>query len=286
MKKIGIILIISFFGKAGLSQKGPGYSNTKKGQVYIMWGWNRAAYTKSNISFKGNDYDFQLRKVVAHDKPSKFSFQDYLQIDRMTIPQTNFRIGYFIRKDLAISFGFDHMKYVITTDQTVFMKGVITRQGQFEGSYNGDKKLTENFLTFEHTDGLNYINIEAEKYFNLYHASSNKIIIDALFGAGAGVLMPRTDITLLNYERSDQFHVSGFGLSIKAGIQATLFKHLIIKFENKNGYINMPDIILHKKGIPGRGKQSFFFSAFDGMIGYSFSFNNKKSKKIKVNSKE
>ena len=43
----------------------------------------------------------------------------------------------------------------------------------------------------------------------------------------------------------------------------------------------MPDINLHKKGIPGRGKQSFFFSAIDGMIGYSFSFNEKKSKKIK-----
>ena len=103
MRSIGIILILSFFAKAGLSQKGVSYSNTKKGQIYIMWGWNRAAYTKSNISFKGNDYDFELREVVAHDKPSKFSFHDYLQIDRLTIPQTNFKIGYFICKNLAIS---------------------------------------------------------------------------------------------------------------------------------------------------------------------------------------
>jgi hypothetical protein len=82
----------------------------------------------------------------------------------------------------------------------------------------------------------------------------------------------------MNYARNDEFHVSGFGLSAKAGIQATLFKHLLIKFENKNGYINMPDINLHKKGIPGRGKQAFFFTALDGMIGYSFSFNEKNKK--------
>jgi hypothetical protein len=278
MKKIGIICTLFFFVKTGFSQKEINYSNTKKGQLYILWGWNRAAYTKSNISFKGDDYDFKLSKVVSHDKPAKFSFHDYLQIDRLTIPQTNFKLGYFIRKDLAITIGFDHMKYVMVKDQTVNMKGVITRPGAYTGTYDGEKKLTEDFLTFEHTDGLNYINAEVERYRNLYHSKNNKLIIDGLIGAGAGVLMPRTDIKLLSYDRSDQFHISGFGLSLKAGIQVTIFKHLVIKFENKNGYINMPDLILHKKGISGRGKQAFFFTAVDGMIGYSFSFHNKKNK--------
>jgi hypothetical protein len=280
MIKNGMILIFSVLGKAGFSQKAVNYSSTEKGRFFISWGWNRAAYTKSNISFKGADYDFELRKVVAHDKPSKVSFRNYLQLDRMTIPQTNFRIGYFVRKNLAVSVGFDHMKYVMDNNQTVFMKGVITQHGQFEGIYNGEKQITESFLTYEHTDGLNYINAEVEKYVNLYHSPNNKYFVDVLLGAGAGVLMPRTDITLMNYARSDEFHVSGFGLSVKAGIQVTLFKHLLIKFENKNGYINMSDINLHKKGIPGLGKQAFFFTALDGMIGYSFSFNgkNKKSK--------
>ncbi len=273
--------MLCFFVKAGFSQSGVRFSNTKQGQVYILWGWNRAAYTKSNISFKGNDYDFQLRKVAAHDRPSPVSFHDYLQINRLTIPQTNFKVGYFIRKDLAISVGFDHMKYVMDNDQTVFMKGVIEQAGLFKGYYNADKKLTEDFLRYEHTDGLNYINLEAEKYVSLYHASNSKFIVDALLGAGAGVLMPRTSVQLLNYQKSDQFHISGFGLSLKAGIQATFFKHLIIRFENKYGYINMPDIILHKKGIAGRAKQSFFFTEFDGMIGGSFSLNGKSNKKHK-----
>ncbi len=275
MKRIAIICLLSFFVKAGFSQNGVNYSNTKKGQLYVLWGWNRDVYTKSNLSLKGNDYDFKLKKVVAHDRPTKVSFKDYLRPDRFTIPQTNFRIGYFIRKDLAISFGFDHMKYVMDTDQTVFMKGSIDRAGAFKGDYDGEKKLTADFLSFEHTDGLNYINVEVEKYNNLYHASTGKIMVDALFGAGAGFLMPRTNVHLLNYEISDRFHVSGFGIALKAGIQAIFFKRLIIKLENKYGYINMPDIVLHKKGTAGQGKQAFFFTEFVGMVGYSFSFNKK-----------
>ena len=276
MIRNGIILILSFLGKVTFSQKNINSSSTDKGHFFVSWGWNRAAYTKSNISFKGSDYDFQLRKVVAHDKPSKINFRNYLQIDRLTIPQTNFRVGYFVRNNLSVSIGFDHMKYVMDNDQTVFMKGVITQRGQFEGNYNGEKKITADFLTYEHSDGLNYINVEVEKYYKLLHGLNNKFTLYGFLGGGAGILMPRTDIKLMNYERSDAFHVSGFGVNIKAGIQATLFKHLFIKFENKNGYINMPDINLHKKGVPGRAKQFFFFTAVDGMIGYSFSFRNKK----------
>ncbi|MBK8611736.1 MAG: hypothetical protein IPL84_17830 [Chitinophagaceae bacterium] len=259
MKNIITIIACCLIANSGFAQSGVDYSNTKKGQFYLLWGWNRAAYTKSNISFKGNDYDFKLYKVSAHDRPTTISATDYLRIDRITIPQTNFRLGYFIRKNLAISFGFDHMKYVMDNDQTVFMKGTIQRDGSFKGEYNGDKKLTEDFLTFEHTDGLNYINVEAEKYVNLYHAASNNCNIDALIGAGGGILMPRTNVHLLNYAISDRFHVSGFGVSLKAGIQATLFKHLVIKLENKYGYINMPDIVLHKSNSDGKGKQAFFF---------------------------
>ena len=41
----------------------------------------------------------------------------------------------------------------------------------------------------------------------------------------------------------------------------------------------MPDINLHKKGIFGRGKQSFWFDELDGMIGGTFSFGHKRKTK-------
>lgn len=276
-----IVIVLCLFVNQAFSQDAAHYDPFKKGRFYVMWGWNRAAYTKSNISFRGNEYDFMLKKVKAHDKPTRVSYHNYLQVNRLTIPQTNFRLGYFISKDLAVSVGFDHMKYVMDQDQTVNMTGMIALEGPFKGNYNGDKTLTKDFLTFEHTDGLNYLNVEVEKNINLYQAGGNNCVVKAFFGGGVGILMPRTDVKLLNYERNDAFHVAGFGVSLKGGVQAVFFKHLVIKIENKYGYINMPDILLHKKGIPGKAKQAFFFTALDGMIGGSFSLNHKKSIKRK-----
>jgi hypothetical protein len=160
----------------------------------------------------------------------------------------------------------------------VRMKGAITRNGNYKGAYNGDITVAENFLTFEHTDGLNYLNFELEKYYSWYHSKSNQCIIAGMIGGGTGVLFPKTNAKLLDYERNDRFHVSGFGLSAKAGLQGTFLKHIIIKIENKLGYINMPDIILHKKGIAGRAKQAFMFAELYGTVGVSFAMSGKKQK--------
>ena len=61
-------------------------------------------------------------------------------------------------------------------------------------------------------------------------------------GVGGGVLFPRTNATLLSKERNDEFHVSGYGMSVKGGINFTFFKHFFIQGELKGGYIDLPDI--------------------------------------------
>jgi len=271
------IIFLLFYTTTSFAQSRSVYNDKKKGQLSISWGWNRDAYTKSTIHFKGADYDFTLFKLTAHDRPTKFSYHNYLKFSRLTIPQTNLRISYFIKDNLAFSFGDDHMKYVMDNGQSVRMKGTIDRTGNYKGIYDGDKTITEDFLTFEHTDGLNYLNFELEKYFEWYHSKSNHLIVSGLIGGGAGVLFPKTNARLMDYERNDQFHVSGFGLSAKAGFQTTFFKHIIIKFENKYGYINMPNIVLHKEGIEGRAKQSFILAELYGKIGATFSLSRKKN---------
>ncbi|MBK5270977.1 MAG: hypothetical protein JJE22_08190 [Bacteroidia bacterium] len=275
--KVFIIIIVLSTTVTSFCQYRYPYGDKKKGQLSISWGWNRAAYTKSNITFKGSDYDFKLYHVVAHDQPKlPVTFHNYLDLGRITIPQTNLRISYFIKENLAISFGDDHMKYVMGQNQTTKIKGVITRDGAYKGSYDGNIDLKEDFLTFEHTDGLNYINFELEKYFTWYHSKSNNCIVAGMIGGGSGMLLPKSNVKLLDYERNDRFHVSGFGLSIKAGIQGTFFKHLVVKMENKYGFIDMQNIILHKKGIEGRAKQSFMFAELYATIGGTFNIIRKK----------
>jgi len=277
--RISITLIVLLIKFTSSAQSHYTYNDKKKGQFAISWGWNRAAYTHSNISFAGADYNFKLYDVVAHDRPTLPVTLKYLKPTDLTIPQTNFRLSYFIKNNLAISLGDDHMKYVMDQDQVVRMNGTITQDGPYKGVYDENMKMTEDFLTFEHTDGLNYINLEIEKYYTWYHSKSNYLIIAGMVGGGAGVLLPKTNVKLLGYERNDRFHVSGFGISGKIGVQTTFFKHILLKAENKYGFIDMPDIILHKKGISGRAKQDFFFVEGYFTLGATFALSGNKEHK-------
>ena len=49
----------------------------KKGEIYAYWGWNRGWYSKSDITFKGNDFDFELKDVIAKDRQSEFDLNIY-----------------------------------------------------------------------------------------------------------------------------------------------------------------------------------------------------------------
>lgn len=212
----------------------------------MYWGGNRGYFTNSDIRFKGADYDFSLEDVKAHDVPKGWHI-DYINPARMTIPQTNFRLGYYITDKYNISFGVDHMKYVMKQNQMVSIKGYYPNEGSYgEQLPNDEVQLTEEFLTFEHTDGLNYVNAEINRVDDISKLfginDTDKIQINLTEGVGLGMVYPKTNTKLLGKERYDQFHVSGVGFSAKAGLNITVFKHFFVQTELKGGYINMYDV--------------------------------------------
>ena len=112
----------------------------QNGGFYLYWGWNRGGYSSSDIRFVGQDYDFVLYDVLATDKQSKFSIRTYFGITKFTIPQYNFRIGYFVNHNWDISLGMDHMKYVVTADQLVNISGEISNTDtQYNNSYKNQR---------------------------------------------------------------------------------------------------------------------------------------------------
>lgn len=251
MKKIFLfVFVILIFTKAFSQDTNSTelkYTSKNKGKIYIYWAGNRESYSKSDIHFKGADYDFTLYDVTAHDKPLGWHI-NYINPTRLTIPQTNFRMGYFINDHYNISIGFDHMKYIMFQDRAVNSSGYYPNPGTYGESLpnNNQILLTEDFLTFEHTDGLNYINTEISRVDDVSHfiglPNTDKFQINLTEGIGAGILFPRTDATLLGKDRHDEFHVSGYGVSAKAGLNFTFYKHFFIQTELKGGYINMSDI--------------------------------------------
>ena len=222
------------------------YTAHNKGKFYIFWGGNRESYSKSDIRFKGADYDFTLHNVSAHDKPKGFHI-DYFNPARMTIPETNLRIGYFISDHYNISIGFDHMKYVMYNDKRVSYSGYYPNPGTYnENPADGELTLDEDFLLFEHTDGLNYVNTEISRVDDISKLfrinNTDKIQVNITEGLGAGFLYPKTNTTLLGKDRYDEFNIAGYGLSAKVGLNVTFFKHFFIQTELKGGFIEMNNI--------------------------------------------
>lgn len=227
------------------------YTAHNKGKMFIYWGGNRESFSKSDIHFKGPDYDFTLYDVQASDKPKGWSI-DYVNPARMTIPQTNLRIGYFINDHYNIAIGVDHMKYVMNQNQIATIGGVVGNSypdhaGVYLPSGNNTIDLNDgSFLRFEHTDGLNYVHTEFSRVDDISKLfgirNTDKFQLNITEGIGTGILYPKTNATLLGKERHDDFHISGFGVSAKVGLNFTFFKHYFLQTELKGGYINMNDI--------------------------------------------
>lgn len=239
------------------------YSTHNKGKFFISWGGNRDSYSKSDITFRGKDYDFTLENVQAHDKPKGWHV-DYINPARMTIPQTNFRMGYFINDHYSVAIGVDHMKYVMSQNKAVDINGYYPNPGSYDELLgNNQVLLTEEFLKYEHTDGLNYVNTEFSRHDDISSifkiGNTDKIQINLTEGVGFGLLYPKTNTTLLGKERHDDFHVSGFGTSLKAGLNVTFFKHFYIQGELKGGYINMQDILTTESTEDSASQDFFFF---------------------------
>ena len=239
------------------------YSTHNKGKFFISWGGNRDSYSKSDITFRGKDYDFTLENVQAHDKPKGWHV-DYINPARMTIPQTNFRMGHFISDHYSVAIGVDHMKYVMSQNKAVDINGYYPNPGSYDELLgNNQVLLTEEFLKYEHTDGLNYVNTEFSRHDDISSifkiGNTDKIQINLTEGVGFGLLYPKTNTTLLGKERHDDFHVSGFGTSLKAGLNVTFFKHFYIQGELKGGYINMQDIRTTESTEDSASQDFFFF---------------------------
>ncbi len=256
-----ILNITSAFGQDAT------YKASNKGKFFVSWGGNRESYSKSDIRFQGENYDFTIDNATASDKPKGWHI-DYINPARMTIPQTNFKLGYFITDHYSVSIGVDHMKYVMDNNRKKPINGYInlpiTDQGAtFNGIYNGsDYIISEDFLLFEHTDGLNYVNAEFSRHDNLLAllgiTSTEKFQININEGIGLGILYPKTNTTLLGKERYDNFHVSGFGASVRVGLNFTFFKHFFIATDLKGGFINMNNIRT-TKNTNDKASQEFFF---------------------------
>ncbi|MFK8036643.1 MAG: hypothetical protein AB8B74_00005, partial [Crocinitomicaceae bacterium] len=232
--------------------------STQKGAIYFFWGYNRSIYSKSDIKFTGPGYDFLVDNATAHDNPSR-DIKTYINPATISVPQFNIRLGYYYKEKYDISFGYDHMKYVMTDNQTAQLTGSIdpSENAYLGGEYqNSPKKLTPNAIHYENSNGLNYISAQIQ-HTNYFHRSKNrKHFLQYRFGLGLGGVVTQTDFNWNNVSYNTDLKISGFGGSVHTGLRADFFNRFFVQSNWSMGYINLPNLQTIKN-TNHRAKQQF-----------------------------
>ena len=239
---------------------------------YFYWGYNRASYSTSTLHLKGPSCDFTLYDVKAHDRPTKFTFDDYFSPTEIWIPQYNYRLGYHINHRWAVSLGLDHMKYVVDLNQVVRMSGVINESASpyYSGAYLNRAVLLEyDLLNFEHTDGFNLVSLDAEYKRPVYLHPSRHFAVEWMLGAGGMWPVTKTDVRVFGKGINNDFQIPGLAFAGKTGLKFYFFKRLFVMAETKVGYATLPSIRLEQSAATSAA-HNFFFWEKTGAIGFNF----------------
>jgi hypothetical protein len=232
--------------------------------MYLQWGYNRDWFTRSNLHFSNaGQYDFTLYKAKAKDKPDFSGFWD-TPLD-ITIPQNSYRIGLYLNKAQthAIEINFDHAKYVVEDYQTLHIEGTIHGE-----RLNKDTLVTPWFVHLEHTNGANFYHLNYVGQQELYRNKKRKMA-SAVYKVGAGIVVPRSDVTIMGTRLDNKFTVAGYILSAEAGLRFYPFRNFFIEATGKGGFANYLNALTV---AGGRVQHSFGYVEVVGLIGYDIHF--------------
>lgn len=240
---------------------------TKNRSVYFAWGYNKDWFSKSTIHFTSGsnsdfDYNFKWIGVSAHDRTG---FSDILSTD-LAIPQYVYRIGYMFnkKKGWGVEFAFDHAKYIVEQNQKFHMQGTVKGESIDTTTY-----FPESYMHFEHTNGANFamINLVNEKSF--FETPNKKFAVNYIIKGGAGIVVPKTDVTLFGERLDNVFHVAGYIVGVEGGITINFWQSLYISPTFKTSYANYLNALTVDNGT---ASHSFFAYEAILVIGYKYNF--------------
>jgi hypothetical protein len=236
-------------------------SKKTAGSLYFTWNYNRDAYTKSDIHFvsKTDNYDFTFYNAKAHDKPD---MDRWWKINRLTIPQYDMHLGYMFngKHDLGIEIGWDHLKYVVTDNQVMHMKGQIHGE-----TFDKDTLVTPDFIHLQHTNGNNYALVNLVKRQHLW--SSRHIDVSAFGKVGLGPLMSVTISKTFGESYRTGFKYQGWVFPVSGGLRITFYDYFFINGDVQGAYV---DYIHSHIGATGQGIASQHFYSLQWLFGGGF----------------
>lgn len=245
-----------------------------QGTLFGYWGYNRSAYTKSNIRFAGPGYDFTLGGAKAHDNPSPLSSGYYWDFNNITVPQFNGRIGYYFRHHWALSFGYDHMKYIFQDRNEVTLSGEIDpgvdNVTNWSGLYNGEQVTTNrNTFHYENSDGLNYLRLELMRTdLLLAFGSKDQFAVSSNIGVAAGSILSFNDFDFAGTKSMRTISMSGYGLSGHASLRFEFFRHVFVQTQLSGGFNHQLKVRTRRNDPSSFAKHAYGYGMFDTSVGF------------------
>lgn len=235
----------------------------KQGTLYLSWGYNREAYSKSTIHLyntQSDNYDFKMIDAKAHDKNN---FEHIGPLDELTIPQYNLHIGYLFnnKRNLGVELSWDHLKYVVTDNQVMRLTGQIRGR-----NIDMDTLVDPEFIHIQHTNGNNYLmaNIVKKtplwKHKNMELSWQNKV--------GAGVLYSYTISTILGNHDDGHFKPQGYVLGLNTSLRYDVCKYFFLEGTTQGAFAHYLSTEL---GADHKGRLTHHF--YSVMFALQFGFN-------------
>ncbi len=272
--RVVLLIAVSFPGliRFSVAQDLSEQKSRNQGQFYFSWGYNRDWYSKSDIHVYGHDprsntnYDFTLYNAKASDKPDMWR---WWYIDRLTIPQYDLTAGYFFKgkHNLGIEIGWNHLKYVVTPNQMVHIKGQI-----LGNQYDQNMQLYDTLLHLQHTNGNNYLLLNLVKRESLLQRE--KIQVDAIAKVGLGPMISYTIDTILGDRDPGYFHYHGMVFATSLGVRATFFNHIFVQTDMQAALADYTNTKLGHEHL-GKSTQYFYSWQWTYELGYTFPVGKK-----------
>jgi hypothetical protein len=263
MKKISVLLMFTVTSLYSFSQN----KKKKLDGMYLQWGYNTEWYTKSNIHFKdvvnGVPHDFTIYHAVAHDRNDIDGIVK--KPIEISVPQYNYRIGFYLNKthSKALEINFDHTKYIVYDNQLLHAKGSIGNS-----YFDKDTAFNASEMHFEHTNGANFYHINYVRQYAL-KKDKTRDLFTALWKAGAGILIPKTDVTLSGKRVDNRFHIAGYCIGAEGGGKWYFANKVFLEGTAKTGFANYTNSLA---AGGGRVNHSFGYFELIATIGYDIKF--------------
>lgn len=257
MNKISLLVLFLLMSSQYSYAQDSTITKKKKmhGTFYVTWGYQKDFYTRSDIRFQDSEtdnYDFTIHNAKAHDKED---LDDFFNTP-LTVPQYVFYGGYFFNNkgDWGIEGGWDHLKYVVTEGQTARITG------QIRGvQYDQDTILDYNFFHYEHTNGNNYLTLSLVKRNVLYKSINGHHRVSALFKAGGGMLIPKTESVVMGNYRDGPFRLAGYVFTLGTAIRYDIYRYFFLEASMKGAYARYTHDKIYREGF---AKQNFLSAQF------------------------